>query len=117
MKIVRHLVVAGAALAAVALAAIPTVGNAQNNARVLMVLVSQANEAGFPVWLAKKLGYFDGNGIDAKIQYFPNGGAALASGAAGDWQGGWIGSPPAITGWAKFKLIPVGTIMKDDRNI
>ena len=82
-----------------------------------MVLISQSNEAGFPLWLAKKLGYFSENGIDATIKYFPNGGAALASGAAGDWQGGWIGSPPAITGWAKFGLTPVGTMMKEDRNI
>ena len=84
---------------------------------VPMVLISQSNEAGFPLWLAKKLGYFSENGIDATIKYFPNGGAALASGAAGDWQGGWIGSPPAITGWAKFGLTPVGTMMKEDRNI
>ena len=82
-----------------------------------MMLISQSNEAGFPLWLAKKLGYFSENGIDATIKYFPNGGAALASGAAGDWQGGWIGSPPAITGWAKFGLTPVGTMMKEDRNI
>ena len=81
------------------------------------MLISQSNEAGFPLWLAKKLGYFSENGIDATIKYFPNGGAALASGAAGDWQGGWIGSPPAITGWAKFGLTPVGTMMKEDRNI
>jgi taurine transport system substrate-binding protein len=86
-------------------------------APVPMVLISQSNEAGFPLWLAKKLGYFSENGIDATIKYFPNGGAALASGAAGDWQGGWIGSPPAITGWAKFGLTPVGTMMKEDRNI
>ena len=84
---------------------------------VKMVLISQSNEAGFPLWLAKKLNYFADNGIDATIKYFPNGGAALASGAAGDWQGGWIGSPPAITGWAKFGLTPVGTMMKEDRNI
>ena len=86
-------------------------------AAVPMTLISQSNEAGFPLWLAKKLGYFSENGIDATIKYFPNGGAALASGAAGDWQGGWIGSPPAITGWAKFGLTPVGTMMKEDRNI
>jgi len=86
-------------------------------APVPMTLISQSNEAGFPLWLAKKLGYFSENGIDATIKYFPNGGAALASGAAGDWQGGWIGSPPAITGWAKFGLTPVGTMMKEDRNI
>jgi taurine transport system substrate-binding protein len=36
---------------------------------------------------------------------------------AGDWPGGWIGSPPAITGYAKFGLTPVGTMMKEDRNI
>src|SRR5690242_4003607 len=108
--------VAAVAVAAAAIAAVPAVG-AQSNARVSMVLMSQANEAGFPIWLAKKLDYFANNGVDVKIQYFPNGGAALASGAAGDWQGGWIGSPPAITGWAKFGLIPVGTMMKEDRNI
>ena len=115
MRIVKPFI-AAAAVAAAAIAAIPTVG-AQGNAHVAMVLMSQANEAGFPIWLAKKLDYFANNGVDVKIQYFPNGGAALASGAAGDWQGGWIGSPPAITGWAKFKLIPVGTMMKEDRNI
>src|SRR4051812_32948901 len=90
---------------------------AQGSAPVKMVLISQANEGGFPLWLAKRLNYFSGNGIDATIKYFPNGGAALASGAAGDWQGGWIGSPPAITGYAKFGLTPVGTMMKEDRNI
>ena len=95
--------------------AVPSNAAAQQPVKV--TLMSQPNEAGFPLWLAQKLGYFAKNGIDAKIQYFPNGGAALASGAAGDWQGGWIGSPPAITGWAKFGLTPVGTMMKEDRNI
>jgi ABC-type nitrate/sulfonate/bicarbonate transport system substrate-binding protein len=92
-------------------------GAALAQAPVPMVLISQPNEGGFPLWLAKKLNYFSEHGIDATIKYFPNGGAALASGASGDWQGGWIGSPPAITGWAKFGLIPVGTMMKEDRNI
>jgi ABC-type nitrate/sulfonate/bicarbonate transport system substrate-binding protein len=95
----------------------PGAGIAQSKAPVHVVMISQANDAGFPIWLANKLNYFADNGIDAKIQYFPNGGAALASGAAGDWQAGWIGAPPAITGWAKFGLIPVGTMMKEDRNI
>lgn len=118
MKHIKQLAAGVAAALALAAVAVPSVGHAQDKpGRVSITLMSQANEAGFPVWLAKKLGYFDGNGIDAKIQYFPNGGAALASGAAGDWQAGWIGAPPAITGWAKFKLIPVGTMMKEDRNI
>jgi ABC-type nitrate/sulfonate/bicarbonate transport system substrate-binding protein len=105
-----------AALAACALAAI-AIGVHAQQARTSMVVISQANEAGFPLWLARKLNYFADAGIDARIQYFPNGGAALASGAAGDWQAGWIGAPPAITGWSKFGLIPVGTMMKEDRNI
>jgi ABC-type nitrate/sulfonate/bicarbonate transport system substrate-binding protein len=106
-----------AAALALAALAVPGAALAQATAPVPMVLISQSNEAGFPLWLAKNLGYFSENGIDATIKYFPNGGAALASGASGDWQGGWIGSPPAITGWAKFGLTPVGTMMKEDRNI
>ena len=117
MKIAGQVTAIAMSLAGLALAMSPVSGLAQAKASVPMVLISQANEAGFPMWLAKKLDYFADNGIDAKIQYFPNGGAALASGAAGDWQGGWIGSPPAITGWAKFGLIPAGTMMKEDRNI
>src|SRR5678816_4719249 len=37
-------------------------------APVPMTLISQSNEAGFPLWLAKKLGYFSENGIDATIK-------------------------------------------------
>jgi taurine transport system substrate-binding protein len=115
-RFARHIASACVAVAAIAAVALPTVSVAQGS-KVPMVLISQANEGGFPLWLAKKLNYFSDNGIDATIKYFPNGGAALASGASGDWQGGWIGSPPAITGWAKFGLISVGTMMKEDRNI
>jgi len=117
MKTQRRSLAAAFAAAALAAAFHPGAALAQATAPVPMVLISQSNEAGFPLWLAKKLGYFSENGIDATIKYFPNGGAALASGAAGDWQGGWIGSPPAITGWAKFGLTPIGTMMKEDRNI
>lgn len=102
-----------AAIAIAAIACVPVASAAPTH----IVLNSQANEAGFPLWLANKLGYFKDNGLDVKIQYFANGGAALASGASGEWQAGWTGSPPAITGWAKFGLIPVGTMMKEDRNI
>jgi ABC-type nitrate/sulfonate/bicarbonate transport system substrate-binding protein len=90
---------------------------AQDNKLAAIVVSSQPNEAGFPMWLANKLGYYSDRGLTVKIQYFPNGGAALASGAAGDWQAGWTGSPPSITGWAKFGLTTVGTMMKEDRNI
>ena len=116
MKVASRISTFTVALAAAALAFHGSVAVAQG-APVQITAMSQANEAGFPLWLANKLGYLKDNGVQVKIQYFPNGGAALASGAAGDWQAGWIGAPPAITGWAKFKLIPVGTMMKEDRNI
>ncbi|MBG9390544.1 ABC transporter substrate-binding protein [Caenimonas aquaedulcis] len=116
-KLLKLMATVTVAAAGITVGAWPADALAQGGAPVKMVLISQSNEAGFPMWLAKKLNYFSGNGIDATIKYFPNGGAALASGAAGDWQGGWIGSPPAITGYAKFGLTPVGTMMKEDRNI
>jgi len=97
--------------------AIAAVSSAPAMAATKINLNSQPNDAGFPMWLAKELGYFKDNGIDAKITYFPNGGAALASGVAGDWQAGWTGAPPAISGWDKFQLISVGTMQKEDRNI
>ena len=96
MKIERRMVAAALLACGLTAGLLPSSTRAQAApAPVPMVLISQSNEAGFPLWLAKKLGYFSENGIDATIKYFPNGGAALASGAAGDWQGGWIGSPPA----------------------
>ena len=116
-KLTRRMAASVFAIAGIAAGAWPAIAQAQGAAPVKIVAISQSNEAGFPLWLAKKMGYFSNNGLDVTIKYFPNGGAALASGAAGDWQAGWIGSPPAITGWAKFGLTPVGTMMKEDRNI
>jgi ABC-type nitrate/sulfonate/bicarbonate transport system substrate-binding protein len=115
-KLTRRVAASAFAIAGIAAGSWPVLAQAQG-APVKIVAISQSNEAGFPLWLAKKMGYFSNNGLDVTIKYFPNGGAALASGAAGDWQAGWIGSPPAITGWAKFGLTPVGTMMKEDRNI
>jgi len=105
------------ALLLTGICATAALASAQDKKPASIVLSSQPNEAGFPMWLANKLGYYTERGLTVKIQYFPNGGAALASGAAGDWQAGWTGSPPAITGWAKFGLTTVGTMMKEDRNI
>ena len=116
-KLARGMAAAALAVAGIVAGTLPVQAQAQGAAPVKIVAISQSNEAGFPLWLAKKMNYFAGNGLDVTIKYFPNGGAALASGAAGDWQAGWIGSPPAITGWAKFGLTPVGTMMKEDRNI
>ena len=101
-------------IAGVALAAL-TAGGAL--AQTKLHLNSQPNEAGYPMWLAGHLGFFADNGLEVETTYFPNGGAALASGVSGDWQAGWTGGPPAISGWDKFQLISFGTMQKEDRNI
>jgi ABC-type nitrate/sulfonate/bicarbonate transport system substrate-binding protein len=80
-------------------------------------LNSQPNEAGFPMWLANDLGYFKDNGLEVEIEYFPNGGAALATGATGQWQAGWTGGPPAVSGWEKFQLVSVGAMQKESQNL
>jgi len=80
-------------------------------------LNSQPNEAGFPMWLANDLGYFEERGLEVDIEYFPNGGAALATGATGQWQAGWTGGPPAVSGWEKFQLISVGAMQKESQNL
>jgi len=80
-------------------------------------LNSQPNEAGFPMWLANDLGYFKDNGLEVAIEYFPNGGAALATGATNQWQAGWTGGPPAVSGWEKFQLVSVGAMQKESQNL
>lgn len=66
---------------------------------------SLTDDTAMPLWLAGKLGYFKDNDLDVKIQYAASGAAALPAGIAGDWQAGWIGAPPALTGWDKWGLI------------
>jgi len=80
-------------------------------------LNSQPNEAGFPMWLANDLGYFAENGLEVDIEYFPNGGAALATGATNQWQAGWTGGPPAVSGWEKFQLVSVAAMQKESQNL
>jgi len=74
------------------------------------------DDTAMPVWLAQKLGYFEDNGLDVTFQYSANGAAALPAGVAGDWQAGWIGAPPALTGWDKWGLISFPHI-KEQRNL
>ncbi len=103
-------------LAAVASAAILTSGSVAV-AQTMINLNSQPNEAGFPMWLANDLGYFAENGLEVDIEYFPNGGAALATGATNQWQAGWTGGPPAVSGWEKFQLISVAAMQKESQNL
>jgi len=70
-----------------------------------VTLSSLTDDTGMPLWLAEQLGFFEQNGLDVEIVYSANGAAALPAGLAGDWQAGWIGAPPALTGWDKWGLI------------
>ena len=86
-------------------------------AQTQLNLNSQPNEAGFPMWLANELGYYGERGLTVDIEYFPNGGAALATGATNQWQAGWTGGPPAVSGWEKFQLVSVGAMQKESQNL
>jgi len=81
-----------------------------------VTLSSLTDDTAMPMWLANKLGYFKDNGLEVTYQYSANGAAALPAGLAGDWQAGWIGAPPALTGWTKWGLVSFPHI-KEDRNL
>ncbi len=92
-------------------------GGAKSGEVTKLSAPSQPNETGFPMWLAQKRGYFKKNNLDVTIEYLPTGAAALAGGAAGDWQAGWLGGPPALSGYDKFGLISVGPEITEPRNL
>lgn len=91
--------------------------NADADGVTHITAASQSNPTGFSLWLAKELGYFDEADLDVEIQYAENGGALLASGAAGDWQAGWIGAPPLLTGYDTWGLLPTGSMLTENKNI
>lgn len=78
--------------------------------------VSQPNGASLPLYIADKLGYFEDEGLDVELTSYPSGPASLAAGASGEWQAGWQGAPPALTGANQFGLIPAGLMMREDAN-
>ena len=110
MKLIKHIATTAGAVALV-------LSQSAAFADTKVSLSSQPNEAGFPMWLANDLGYFKDRGLEIDIEYFPNGGAALATGATGQWQAGWTGGPPAVSGWEKFQLISVGAMQKESQNL
>lgn len=79
-------------------------------------LVSQPNGAGLAMYLATELGYFEDEGLDPTVTFYPSGPASLAAGASGEWDAGWQGAPPALTGANTFGLIPAGTMIQEDPN-
>lgn len=91
-------------------------GGSEAGEVVKITASSLTDDTAMPLWLAEKLGYFEDNDLDVDIQYAASGAAALPAGVAGDWQAGWIGAPPALTGWEKWGLISFPHI-KEDGNL
>lgn len=81
-----------------------------------LTLASQPNGAGLPFYIAEKEGYFADEGLQVTIANYGSGPASLAAGAAGEWQAGWLGAPPALTGANTFGLVPAGLMMREDEN-
>lgn len=74
-----------------------------------MNVMSLPTHAGFPLWAARELGYFKEEGLDVPpITYFPSGPAAVSSGYAGAWDGGYLGGPPTISAGVKYGLLVAG---------
>jgi ABC-type nitrate/sulfonate/bicarbonate transport systems, periplasmic components len=86
------------------------------NGNTKITLTSQPNGAGLPFFIAEKEGYFADEGLAVTVANYASGAASLAAGAAGEWQAGWLGAPPALTGANSFGLIPVGLMMREDAN-
>jgi ABC-type nitrate/sulfonate/bicarbonate transport system substrate-binding protein len=77
---------------------------------------AQPNGASLPLVIAEGQGFFKDVGLNATIKYYSTGPATLAAGAAGQWDAGWIGAPPTLTGMNSFGLIPVGLMIIEDSN-
>lgn len=74
-----------------------------------MNVMALPSHPGFPLWAARELGYFKEEGLDVPpITFFPSGPAAVASGYAGAWDGGFLGGPPTISAGAKYGLLVAG---------
>lgn len=81
-----------------------------------LTAVSQPNGAGLSLYIAKKLGYFEDEGLEVTVKHYASGPASLTAGAAGEWQAGWLGAPPALTGGLQFDLIMAGLMIQEDEN-
>lgn len=86
------------------------------NSLTKLTLASQPNGAGLPFFIAEKEGFFADEGIAVTIANYASGPASLAAGAANEWQAGWLGAPPALTGANTFGLVPAGLMMREDAN-
>ena len=82
-----------------------------------ITIATQSQPTGFPLWLAESLGYYKEGKLKVKYQAGASGAALLASGAAGDWQVGYLGGPPLMTGYQAWGLLPAGTMLGENKNL
>ncbi|WP_158303247.1 MULTISPECIES: ABC transporter substrate-binding protein [Prauserella] len=68
----------------------------------------QPTATSFPIWLAEQKGYFQENGIEVELKYYPSGAAMSEAGLTGAWDGGNMGSPPALTSSQKWDMVVPG---------
>ena len=97
-----------------------TAGGTETTAAAMEMIsvkgASMPNATGFPIWLAKDLGFLADNGLDLEIVYFQSGAPMVEAGVQGDaWQVGWIGSPPGMTAAEKWGLILAGMEIEEGR--
>ncbi len=92
-------------------------GQADADGVTHITIATQAQPTGFSLWLAQDLGYYKEAGLDVDFQIAESGAALLASGAAGDWQVGYMGGPPLISGYKTWGLLPAGAMMDEYRNL
>ncbi|MDR3413402.1 MAG: ABC transporter substrate-binding protein [Anaerolineaceae bacterium] len=63
---------------------------------------------GVTIEIAKDKGWFQQIGLDPSFVIFPTGAPQIAAAAAGDWDVGTLGAPPAILGAARIGLLTIG---------
>lgn len=88
-----------------------------NDGFTAITIATQSQPTGFPLWLAENLGYYKEGKLKVKYQAGASGAALLASGAAGDWQVGYLGGPPFMTGYQSWGLLPAGTMLGENKNL
>ncbi len=81
-----------------------------------ITLASQPNGAGLPFYIAEDQGFFEEEGLNVTIENYASGPSSLAAGGSDEWQAGWQGAPPALTGANAYDLIPAGIMIREDAN-
>jgi hypothetical protein len=116
MKVAQSMSLLTIAFATAVAGALPVSAAAQG-APVKITAMSQANEAGFPLWLANKLGYLKDNGVRREDPVLSPTAARRSLGRVRRMAGGLDRRAAGDHRLGEIRPHPVGTMMKEDRNI